>query len=104
MIEPLAARPEDLVHEVSNFLTICLTTGRLAAEARGPLPAPVALEQILERAEELCLWIEAARPSLLANLQAPCRNSASRIRASADPDSPARRADECGTQSCGTLL
>lgn len=65
MIEPTAARPRDLVHEVSNFLTICLTTGRLAAEARGPLPAPEALEQILARAEELCRWIEAARPGLL---------------------------------------
>lgn len=65
MIEPTAARPRDLVHEVSNFLTICLTTGRLAAEERGPLPAPVALEQILQRAEELCRWIEAARPGLL---------------------------------------
>ena len=70
MIEPTAACPRDLVHEVSNFLTICLTTGRLAAEARGPLPAPEALEQILERAEELCQWIEAARPGLLRR-QAP---------------------------------
>jgi hypothetical protein len=65
MIEPTAASPRDLVHEVSNFLTICLTTGRLATEERGPLPAPEALELILERAEELCRWIEAARPGLL---------------------------------------
>jgi len=65
MNEPHAALPRDLVHEVSNFLTVCLTTGRLAAEGRAPLPPREALEQILTGADELCRWLEAARPSLL---------------------------------------
>jgi len=65
MIEPNAAQPRDLVHEVSNFLTICLTTGRLAAEDRAPMPPTEALQEILAGADDLCRWIEAARPSLL---------------------------------------